>query len=106
MTRNSGIVTCHTVAELPTPSVPDARQQPCADCSELIWVAPSSLEVMAQREVDAVCIPCSLVRVANVPQSEDVTIQAAPGARLEFKEHLKHLWASLQRSSDHTPTND
>ena len=74
---DDAIIVCHPVADLAEP-LPTATITQCLTCRGDVWIAPSSLEILAQApRARVLCVPCAL---AEMDDAEDVQIGAAPGA--------------------------
>lgn len=68
------IVLCMPVAVCSDP-VHGSKQANCTRCLTPVWVAPTSLKLMEQEEIEVQCLPCGMKNIE--PGSE---FAAAPGA--------------------------
>lgn len=82
MTDDELILVCMPVAAMLHP-IAGARSVPCADCRDLVWIAPSSVTVMDR--ATAICMGCAIARFRKSDDGLDVAI--LPGAIDELRRH-------------------
>jgi hypothetical protein len=83
------IIVCMPVEGATIKPVTDSVQLHCLGCGEMVWVAPSSVRLVMQKDADPMCTGCVLKHMQVMLNNPDYEFgfDIAPGALEELEEY-------------------